>query len=477
VRHPSELRPYQQRVATALYEHDEQIVIARPGSGKTIAALTAIADLLREGEIRHALIIAPKRVARVVWPDELREWAHTAGLTYQVLDGPPGLRLEGLKNAPDRNLTIIGLDVVQWLMEALVPFHTDHALYDLLVIDEASRLRNPTGERAKALAKYAHHWRMIWGLSGTLRPSGPLDLFMPARVVTRGKLWGRSYWQWRKEHFYPTDQYGYEWRPLPGAEEKLNAELAPLTVTVAEGEMPIVTPTVVLDKVELPAKARLQYREMQTRLMTELEDDDVIASSAAVATGKLAQMANGFVYGAGGSHDVNDVHSAKREWLKDLIVEASEPTLIVYEYRADLAMLEHEVHAATGEQLRYLGAGVTDKQAASTIEDWNAGRLRFMGLHPASGGHGLNLQHGGADMAWICPTWSPEMWEQTIARLARPGQQRPVVVRVCVASGTVDELKLDRVHFKMGAQEAFEAWLRRWHADAARQNAPMSPAA
>jgi SNF2 family DNA or RNA helicase len=473
----SELRPYQQRIATHLYEQNEAMCVLRPGGGKTIAALTAIADLLDQGEIRHALVIAPKRVARVVWPDELHEWAHTAGLTYQVLDGSPGLRLEGLKNAPNCNLTIIGLDVVQWLMEALTTYHTDHAIYDLLVIDEASRLRNPTGERAKALAKYAHHWRMVWGLSGTLRPSGPLDLFMPARVVTRGKLWGRSFWQWRKQHFYPTDQYGYDWKPLPGAEEKLNTELAPLTVTVAEGEMPIVTPTVVLDKVELPAKARLQYREMQTRLMAELEHDDVIASSAAVATGKLAQMANGFVYGAGGSNDVNDVHSAKREWLKDLIAEASEPTLIVYEYRADLAMLEHEVHAATGEQLRYLGAGVTDKQAASTIEDWNAGRLRFMGLHPASGGHGLNLQHGGADMAWICPTWSPEYWEQTIARLARPGQKRPVVVRVCVASGTVDELKLDRVHFKMGAQEAFEAWLRRWHADAARQNAPMSPAA
>ncbi len=475
MRPATELRPYQQRIATHLYEQNEAMCVLRPGGGKTIAALTAIADLLDQGEIRHALIIAPKRVARVVWPDEIEEWAHTASLSYAVLEGGPQQRQKLLRHAPDRDLTIIGLDVVQWLLEELTAYHTDHVLYDLLVIDEASRLRNPTGERAKALAKYAHHWRMIWGLSGTLRPSGPLDLFMPARVVTRGKLWGRSYWQWRKEHFYPTDQYGYEWRPLPGAEEKLNQELAPLTVTVAEGEMPTVTPTVVLDRVELPAKARLQYREMQTRLMAELEDDDVIASSMAVATGKLAQMANGFVYGAGGNHDVNDVHSAKREWLKDLIAEAAEPTLVVYEYRADLAMLEHEVHAATGEQLRYLGAGVTDKQAASTIEDWNAGKLKFMGLHPASGGHGLNLQHGGADMAWICPTWSPEMWEQTIARLARPGQQRPVVVRVCVASNTVDEMKLDRVHLKMSGQEAFEAWLRRWHA--CDRTAPACPAA
>src|SRR6187401_1892491 len=141
----TDLRPYQQRIATHLYEQNEAMCVLRPGGGKTIAALTAIADLLDQGEIRHALVIAPKRVARVVWPDEIAQWAHTAGLTYQVLDGGPGLRLEGLKNAPNCNLTIVGLDVVQWLVNALAEFHTDHALYDLLVIDEASRLRNPKG--------------------------------------------------------------------------------------------------------------------------------------------------------------------------------------------------------------------------------------------------------------------------------------------------------------------------------------------
>jgi len=475
VRHPSELRPYQQRVATALYEHDEQIVIARPGSGKTAAALTAIADLLDEGVIRHALVIAPKRVARVVWPDEVAQWAHTAGLRWQVLDGPPNARLAGLENSIDYHLTIVGLDIVQWLTDALHNFHTDHVLYDLLVIDEASRLRNPSGERAKALAKVAHHWRMIWGLSGTLRPSSALDLFMPARVVTRGKLWGRSFWQWRKAHFYPTDYMGYNWTPLPGAEEQLNAALAPLTVTVAEGEMPTVTPTIVLDKVALPPAARRQYRDMQARLMAQAEDETVIAGSMAIATGKLAQLANGFIYDEGGA--THAVHDAKRDWLRDLIEEATTNTLFVYEYQEDWRMLEHEVVLATKQPFRYLGAGVSDKQAAANIADWNAGKLRFMGLHPASGGHGLNLQHGGADMAWISPTWSPEFWEQTIARLARPGQQRPVVVRVCVASGTVDELKLDRVHLKMGAQEAFEAWLRRWHADTPGRAAPACSAA
>jgi hypothetical protein len=464
IRPLADLRPYQQRIATHLYEHDEALCVLRPGGGKTAAALTAIADLLREGVIRHALVIAPKRVARVVWPDELAQWAHTAGLTYQVLDGPPNARLAGLKNAIDYDLTIIGLDIVQWLMEALVAFHTDHALYDLLVIDEASRLRNPKGERAKALARYAHHWRMVWGLSGTLRPNSAQDLFTPVRIVTRGKLWGRSFWQWRKQHFYPAGYHGYNWVPFEATEDKLNTEIAPLTITVAEGEMPIVTPTIVFDKVELPPAAREQYDDMRRKLVANSDEETIVAASAAIATGKLAQMANGFVYGEEGNTAVNVLHDVKREWLRDLLEEATTPTLIIYEYQADLAMLQEEVWRASSEELRFLGAGVSDKQAAANIEDWNAGLLPVMGLHPASGGHGLNLQFGGADMAWICPTWSPEYWEQTIARLARPGQQRPVVVRVCVARDTVDEMKLDRVHFKMSAQEAFEAWLRRWHA-------------
>jgi len=464
MRLPSDLRPYQQRIATHLYENNEALCVLRPGGGKTAAALTAIADLIREGEIRHALIVAPKRVARVVWPDEIAEWAHTAGLTYQVLAGSPDKRLAKLHNSIDYDLTIIGLDIVQWLLDALRDFHTDHMLYDLLVIDEISRLRNPTGVRAKELAKYAHHWRAIWGLSGTLRPNSALDLFMPSRVVTRGKLWGRSYYQWRKQWFYPSGYGGYDWKPFDGTEERLNAEIAPLTVMVPEDEIPKVTPTIVLDKVDLSPLARQEYDRMQAKLLAHVDDDTVIAASAAVATGKLAQMANGFIYGEGGNADVNDLHHAKRDWLADLLEQTYEPTLLIYEYQADLEMLKQEVHKALGLDLRYLGAGVTDRQAAANIEDWNAGKLPVMGLHPASGGHGLNLQFGGADMAWISPTWSPELWEQTIARIARPGQTRPVVIRVCVARGTVDDMKLSRVHYKMGAQEAFEAWLRAWHA-------------
>ena len=459
MREKTELRPYQNRIATHLYENDELLVVLRPGGGKTIAALTAIEELIRDKVIRHALVIAPKRVACVVWPDEIDSWAHANSLRYAILDDAPHQRefLLREEQVRKRDITIIGIDLVPWLMKILEVHGNNSPLFDLLVIDEASRLRNPTGKRAAALSKQAQRWKMVWGLTGTLRPSGPLDLFMPSRVITRGKLWGRSFYAWRKKNFYPADYQGYTWEPFPGAEDRLNAEIAPLITTVQEGELVQPEPTVVLDYVTLPTTVRHQYNTMQRLLFAKIADGSVTAASAGVATGKLAQLANGFLYDNDGIAVL--AHHAKRQWLEDLVEDAAgRPTLLVYEFLEDLKLM----HDVIDGELPYLGAGVSDAAAANHIRMWNEGKLPFLALHPASGGHGLNLQHGGSDMAWMSPTWSPEYWEQTIARLNRSGQRRQVVVRVCVATDTVDGLKLDRVHGKMTAQEAFEAYLRRW---------------
>ena len=454
MRAKDQLRPYQHRIATHLYEHDEAICIARMGGGKTAAALTAIAELIEHGVIRHALVIAPKRVARNVWPDEIAQWAHLRGLRCAVMDGSPAQRLAQLRDAGRRDITIIGLDNVQWLVQALADLFGDHThpVYDLLVLDEVSRLRNPTGVRAQKLARIGDRFKMIWGLTGTLRPNSALDLYMPVRVITRGKLWGRSYYQWRKQYCYPTDHNGYHWATLPGVEDKLNTDIAPLIVTLAADEMPQMPElSILFDHVELPGNARAAYDRMERKLLV---DDTIVAASAGVATGKLAQIANGFVYND--DKQTVSMHEAKREWLTDLVADASGPMLLVYEYLADLALMRDVV----GDHLPYLGDGVTDAESDRHIKAWNRKELPFLALHPASGGHGLNLQHGGCDMAWLAPTWSPELWEQTIARLHRPGQTQPVLVRVCVASATVDTLKLDRVYHKMDAQAAFEAYLR-----------------
>ena len=346
--------------------------------------------------------------------------------------------------------------MVQRLVEELNKLHGSHPLFDLLVIDEISKMRDPKGTRANALAKFAARWKMIWGLSGTLRPNSAEDLFMPVRVVTRGKLWGRSFYQWRRLHFHPTDWQGYNWAPFPGAEEKLNAEIAPLVVTLADDELPQLPElSVIFDRVELPPEARQTYRDMERRLIADIEAGRIIAANAAVATGKLAQIANGFLYETTGSIAAVEVHDEKRQWLRDLKESATGPMLLIYEFQDDLAAMRE----IFGAELPCLGAGTATKDDAY-IAAWNRRELPFMALHPASGGHGLNLQHGGADMAWIAPTWSPELWEQTIARLHRSGQTKPVMVRVCVATDTVDQLKINRVYHKMSAQAAFEAYLR-----------------
>jgi len=464
MRPASDLRQYQQRIVTFLYERSEALCVVRPGGGKTIAALTAIVELLRDEVIRQALVIAPKRVARSVWPEEIAAWAHTQGLTYALVVGTAQQREYILRQgALNADLIIVGIDVVDWLIDQLlVRYEPTEPIYDLLVIDEISKLRNPTGVRAKLLAKHAHRWRNIWGLSGTLRPSSALDLFMPARVVTRGRLWGRSYYQWRQNHFYPTDYKGYVWEPKPHAEEQINSEIAPLVVTLREDEYPQLPElTVVVDKVELPEAARKAYDTMHRKLVAKIDDDEILAATAAVATGKLAQIANGFLYDRPDSlrgpraEGTIALHDEKRAWLEDLIQDVEGPLLLVYEFLEDLRMIQDVCGP-----MPYLGHNVTDAGSDAAIRAWNSGRLRFMAMHPASGGHGLNLQAGGADMAWISPPWSPEQWEQTIARLHRPGQGRHVMVRVCAAANTVDEMKINRVQNKMTEQQAFEQYLR-----------------
>ena len=196
-------------------------------------------------------------------------------------------------------------------------------------------------------------------------------------------------------------------------------------------------------------------RRWNERLFAEVEDVTILAASAAVATGKLAQLANGFIYGRDGVAGVHRVHEEKAVWLQALVDDLDgEPLIIVYEYQEDIAMIRR----LFGD-VPYLGDGVTDARAKIAVDAWNAGELPVFALHPASGGHGLNLQHGGSRMAWISPCWSAELWDQTIARIHRPGQTAHVMVHVCVATNTVDELKRMRVISKLSAQAAFEFYL------------------
>jgi SNF2 domain-containing protein len=266
------LRSYQSRAATWLYERDAAFLIAPLGAGKGAAALTALADLIRDGERRHALVIAPKLVAATVWPAEIASWPHLRHLRVAVLDGTPERRRKLLAAAPAREVTVIGVDLVQWLVGELAAVAGDHPLLDVLIIDETSRLKDPSGKRARALLKVAGRFRTRWGLTGTPRPNSSMDLFMPAAIVTNGALWGRAFVPWQKRHFRPRDPFGREWVALPGAEAKIAASFGTVAMTVADEDMPDLPPLNIIETpLQLPDAVMASYRAMARKLLTTAE--------------------------------------------------------------------------------------------------------------------------------------------------------------------------------------------------------------
>jgi hypothetical protein len=451
------LRSYQERAASFLYERDVAVLIAPLGAGKGAAALTAAAELIRDGYRRHALVIAPKLVAETVWPQEVVLWAHLRHLCVAILNGNPEHRRALLATAAERQLTVIGIDLVPWLVNELAAIPNDHPLFDMLVIDETSRLKDPSGKRARALLKVAGHFKTRWGLTGTPRPNSAMDLFMPAAIITDGALWGRAFIPWQKQHFRPRDPFGREWVPLPGAEDRIAADFGTVAMTVADADMPDLPPlNIILTSVTLPDSVMVAYTMMQRELFAAIDGRAIEAVSPLVATGKCAQMANGFLYDAGNDDPVA-VHTVKINWLQELVESLDgEPLLIAYEFIEDLRTIRRAFGAVPA-----LGGPTPAREARQLIETWNAGTLPLLAFHPASAGHGLNLQHGGSRMAWLSPSWSAELTEQAIARIYRPGQTQHVTIHVCVAAGTVDEMKRDRVIGKMSAQEAFRRHLER----------------
>ena len=446
---------HQQRAATFLYEHDAAFLIAPLGAGKGAAALTALAELIHNGHRRHALVIAPKLVATTVWPVEVTFWPHLAHLRLAVLDGGPERRRQLLTTAATRELTVIGVDNIPWLVDELAAIAGEHPLFDTLIIDETSRLKDPSGKRSRALAKIAGRWRTRWGLTGTPRPNSSRDLFMPASIITDGALWGRAFIPWNKRHFRPRDPFERDWIALPGAEERIAAEFGTVAMRVADEDMPDLPPIHIVETpLRLPDAVMATYKTMARALFAMVEGRSIEAASPLIATGKLAQMANGFLYGDG-ADDVVSVHDLKIEWLRELVESLEgEPLLVAYEFIADL----RTIRRAFGD-VPALGRDTSAREAKQLVAAWNAGTLPLLAFHPASAGHGLNLQHGGSRMAWLAPSWSAELTEQAIARIHRPGQTQHVTIHVCVATGTIDEMKRDRVLRKMSAQEAFRRHL------------------
>lgn len=411
------LRDYQDQAADFLYEHDLAMILAPVGAGKTAITLTAMQDMLMFGHVRRWLVLAPKRVCTDVWPVEQPKWA--AGVTLAVAVGTPKQRLTALHG--DAQVVVTNYDNIQWLAEQ------DVQSFDGIVFDELTKLKNPSGARFKALNKVIGNLNVRWGLTGSFTSNGLEDVFGQCKIVDQTLL-GRAKGAFMQQYFVCTNREFGDWTPRRGALEQVMAKIKPATFVLEPGEYKDKLPP--LHTVELHCQMDMTG---YNKLKKDFVLDDVVAINAAVVTQKLQQMSSGFLYTDNGPvwHSPH-----KFDRLEELLEENQHAnTLIVYQYKEELAELKRRLKVTTLED-------------DNAIERWNRGEVRLLAVHPKSAGHGLNLQHGGCHLVFLSLPWSLELYEQTVGRLHRSGQQRPVWCYVMLTDKTVDAKIWTALHDK-----------------------------
>lgn len=460
-----QLRAAQHQIADRIYEHDSSLIVLGMGGGKTAAALTAISELIRDGHIRQAIVLAPPLVAATVWDKEVTKWEHLRHLRVVPVIGTPKQRLKLLNEPAD--VFVFSLGVVKWLTDLLAKLPDGAPLLDFLGIDETSTLKDPRGTGSKALRKVAPRFKIKVGLTGTPRSNGYEDLWPQMQIITGDKLWP-PFDDWRRRNFMPLDHNGYNWKIHDFREREILQQVAPYVTTIEDKDMPELPPfnagpdydTVV----DLPAAAFEVYQKMETKLIAKvianlraevrLDEELLIAAlSQAIASSKLAQIAQGYLYDDGEA--VSQLHDAKVDALRDMHASAgADPTIICYGYRQDLPLINRALGVAS---LPTLGGGTSPAQGRKIIQAFGRGEIERLVMHPASAGHGVDeLKDNCRRMIWFCPTWSAEQYAQTVKRIDRPGQTRHTFSHQIVARRTVDEVKLNRVAYKLEDQSHFQ---------------------
>jgi len=410
-----------------------------------VITLTVVNDLLFDSfEAHRVLVIAPLRVARDTWPEELRKWEHLSGLRFSVAVGTEAERKAALWKQAD--IHIINRENVQWLIE-------DSGItwqWDMVVVDELSSFKSHQSKRFRSLMKVRPKVKRIIGLTGTPSGNGLMDLWAEFRLLDMGQRLGRFIGQYRADYFVPDKRNGqviFSYKPLPDAEKRIYAKIADITISMKSTDH-LMMPELVSGEytVLLSDDERERYEEMKRDLVLQLPAGEITAANAAALSGKLCQMANGAVYGDGG--EVSHIHDRKLDALEDIIEAANEkPLLVAYWFKHDLERIS--------ARLKNRHIPFSKMDTADSIRRWNDGELPVALIHPASAGHGLNLQSGGSHLVWFGLTWSLELYQQTVARLWRQGQQaETVVVQHIVTKGTIDERILKALSEKDSTQSA-----------------------
>lgn len=420
---------YQKYSIEFVKTHPIAALLLSMGLGKTSTTLTALDDLLFDSfEIHKVLVIAPLRVTKV-WLDEVKKWNHLNYLRCSLVAGTEQERKRALWANAD--IYIINRENVQWLIdESGIQFD-----FDTLVVDELSSFKNYKAKRFKSLMKVRPMVKRVIGLTGTPTSNGLMDLWSEFKLLDQGKRLGRFITNYRDQYFRPDKRNGqvvFSYKPLPFAEDAIYDKISDITISMKANDylnMPKLISNHV--EVEMSEKEMKVYQELKQELVITLGDEDVTASNAASLSNKLTQMANGAIYLD--NHESAIIHDRKLDALEDLIeAQCGKPVLVAYWFKHDLDRIKN--------RLEELKVNFKEIKTEASIEDWNKGNIEVGLIHPASAGHGLNLQEGGSTLIWFGLTWSLELYEQTNARLYRQGQKdRCVVIEHIVTKGTIDE--------------------------------------
>lgn len=416
--------PYQEYATNRILEQEAVGLFLDLGLGKTVATLTAIDQLLYDYfEVSKVLVIAPLRVAQKTWPDEVRKWDHLKHLRISKVLGSEKQRMAALRAEAD--IWIINRENVEWLVD----LYGKDWPFDMVVIDELSSFKSSKAKRFRALRKVRPMIKRIVGLTGTPAPNGLIDLWPQVYLLDQGERLGKTVTGYRSRYFEPGKRNRtviFTWDPKPGAEEAIYSKLEDLCVSMSAEDWLQMPERIDREvKVQIPEAARAKYDQLERDLLLPFAGGDITADTMAILSNKLLQMANGAVYDENGA--TREIHQAKIEALDDILEAANgQPVLVFYNYQHDRDRLLKHIPAAR----------VLDTE--DDIEKWNQGKIPVMLAHPASAGHGLNLQAGGNIIVWFGLTWSLELYQQANARLYRQGQDKSVIIHHLVAEETID---------------------------------------
>lgn len=429
---------YQKYATDFIISHSVSAILLEMGLGKSVITLTAINELmLNYFDVGRVLVIAPFRVAKATWSSEIKKWDHLKYLTYSIVTGNPKERIKAL-NSP-AHIYIINRENVDWLItKSNFPFN-----FDMVVIDELSSFKSYQAKRFRTLLKVRPKVKRIVGLTGTPSSNGLMDLWAEFRILDMGERLGRYITHYRQNFFTPdkrNQQMIFSYKPRDGAERAIYNLISDITISMKSKDF-LKMPKCVMNevKVSLSDKEQKIYDLLKEDMVLSLKGKEIDAINAASLSNKLLQMASGAVYGEEKESII--IHDRKLDALEDLIEGANgKPVLIAYWFKHDLTRIKKRFD-------------VREIKTTKDITDWNEGKIPIALIHPASAGHGLNLQDGGSTLIWFSLTWSLELYQQTNARLNRQGQKNTVVIHHIITKGTIDENVMKALNKKTKVQD------------------------